>query len=840
MDKPARRFIAFIVGLSMIFAVFPIGARAFVGLQNPGLLDAESFFSATSRLIYENWDDDFVDIIVFTVNSPNMVIDGVQTKIDPNIDTRPVIVNDVVMLPIDVMVNLAGGYIYFDATEQTITIDAEQIIELEIGSAEVIVDGIPEYIEAAPVIIDGRPMVYAYGFAEYLGFEVAWDPAAMELILTRDFQTMRLIVRTSSHMDFSGLGAAYIVRGLDNIAVIQFNSIYETQEAYKQLSANSNVVWVEPDLVLSAPIQSNFASEYYYPLSIEEMLEVSIANAHRSWGVDRIGANRYAQYLIDTGQTQRQIVVAIVDTGVFINHPFFQGRILNAGRCFITNTYNAYDAHGHGTHVAGTVVDSTPGLYNIQILPVKVIANGGRGTALALGNGIRWSASRADVLNLSLGGEGHDSWIYESTLYAINTHGVTMVAVAGNNRINAANITPANIRQVLAVSASDSANRPATFNNWGSPPIDIAAPGVYIYSTSRTGGFVFESGTSMAAPHVSAAVAMYILDNPWLSPAQIQAAFRNYVTVPAGWNLRYGTGILNMDLIFRNALSGWHHVEGGIAYYRNGVRVGLGSGQGGYFARNLLPGLDFFFNNEGINQRGLISYGNAWHYFDSIYGNRLMSGFDSWWVHPSGRFSFLHLDGTKPRNGAITINWDCPHGPGEAAYLFDADGFLITDFDFDIANGYSVHSAFGEWHIMATSFFNRVENFNVANGGAGWFQPQPGVFRYLTDDGLFKTGPAVIVNGRITIPANQLNNAWTIISGHEFLFCVDGYLQFGWVYANGNRVAYIGANGIRTFGVTEHNSIIASDMPITINIPQLSESTEVLTDNEAALQLLSS
>ena len=265
----------------------------------------------------------------------------------------------------------------------------------------------------------------------------------------------------------------------------------------------------------------------------------------------------------------------------------------------------------------------------------------------------------------------------------------------------------------------------------------------------------------------------------------------NNVTYWARWTQGNGTR------------SGWYPVEGGnLAFYHNGVRVGLGSGIHGYFARDLQTpyGIaDFFFSNEGHLVRGLVSYGGAWHYFDTTHGTRHFSGVSGWWgwgLAP-GQLRYLHANGTLAINQLITITWNCNYGgPSEAKYLFDANGFLITNFDFNLAGGLSVHSAFGEWHVVATHSFNRIGNFNEANGG-GWLQPRPGVLRYLVADGTYRTGLATVVNGRTTIPANSLDDVWTTISGQEFLFCVDGYLQFGWVYANGDRVAYIGTNGVR-------------------------------------------
>ena len=253
-----------------------------------------------------------------------------------------------------------------------------------------------------------------------------------------------------------------------------------------------------------------------------------------------------------------------------------------------------------------------------------------------------------------------------------------------------------------------------------------------------------------------------------------------------------------------SGLNGWHLIDGNLVFYRNGVRVGQGQAgsSGKHFAQNLItPGGigDFLFNNQGHLLTGLRSYGGEWHYFHTTHGTRLLSAVSGWWgwqLAP-GQLRYLHADGTWAEDELITITWDCNYGgPSQAGYLFDADGFLVTDFDFDLAGGLSVHSAFGEWHVMATHSFNRIGNFNEANGG-GWIQPRPGTLRYLIEDGTYVAGPASVVGGRVTVPADRITDAWTVISGNEFLFCEDGYLQFGWVYVDGHRVAYIDGSGIR-------------------------------------------
>jgi len=146
---------------------------------------------------------------------------------------------------------------------------------------------------------------------------------------------------------------------------------------------------------------------------------------------------------------------------------------------------------------------------------------------------------------MSLGGRHNSQLNIDAVQYAISRN-TTVVVAAGNNSENARYFSPAHITNAITVAATDSNDRRATFTNFGNS-VDVAAPGVNIDSSIPNGGFRSKSGTSMAAPHVAAAAAMYILQNPGISPAQVQAAMRRYVRVPTGWNAsRYGTGILDM------------------------------------------------------------------------------------------------------------------------------------------------------------------------------------------------------------------------------------------------------------------------------------------------------
>jgi hypothetical protein len=518
------------------------------------------YLRETARLIAENWCDNYIDSIVFTDCA---VIDGT------------------IMLPLRPLVERTDGDISFNAG--SIVVTGEQTIELQINSNEAVVGGNREYIGTTPVIINGRTMLCAFTAAEYLNFEADWNPETEQLTLTRNFQTRRLIVEAASHVDFPA--AEYTVHWNDGTTVLQFATIHETREAYEILSRDENIERVEPDLVFfSASFGGNTA-----PLS---------------WGVNSTGLNRYARYITDLGRTEQEIIVAVLDSGLDTAHPFLNGRILSGGWCYITDSDDLHDRTGHGTHVAGTIVDGTPNLNNVRVLPIRVLGNDNRGTSLSIRSGIQHAIDHnADIINMSLGGEAPPTTFQAIIATAVNTHGITVIAAAGNDNWDAERTSPGNTANVLTVAAVDMNNVRGWFSNFGSP-VDIAASGVSIYGLAPNGGFTFQNGTSMAAPHVSAAAAMYILKNPSYTPAQIKASFRTYVNVPAGWNaVRYsGTGILNMDLAPRTMytvsfeLNGGTHTGGGeleqtIAHGRAAIAPEVS--RTGFF----LDGWDIAFNN---------------------------------------------------------------------------------------------------------------------------------------------------------------------------------------------------------------------------------------------------
>ena len=224
-------------------------------------------------------------------------------------------------------------------------------------------------------------------------------------------------------------------------------------------------------------------------------------------------------------------VVAVLDTGVQLDHPALAPHLV-AGYDFVdgdavpADEGNGLDddgdglvdeATGHGTHVAGIVLLVAP---QSQIMPLRVLNSDGAGNAFQVAQAMVYATDHgAQVLNMSLGTALQSNVLQEGVDYA-RAAGVMIVAAAGN--LNSTDPQyPAAAEGVIAVAALDEQRLKAGFSNYGSW-VDLAAPGVSIYSTYPIGGYGWWSGTSMATPFVSGQIALLRSLAPGLTPTQIE------------------------------------------------------------------------------------------------------------------------------------------------------------------------------------------------------------------------------------------------------------------------------------------------------------------------------
>ena len=276
------------------------------------------------------------------------------------------------------------------------------------------------------------------------------------------------------------------------------------------------------------------------------------------WALDKLGFEA-ARAAVDPST----VTVAVVDTGVDAAHEDLAGAVLPGWDAIAGAPGGDTDAYGHGTHVAGIVaalagngLGIAGAAAGVRILPVRVLDDDGSGWSSTIADGIRWAADHgADVINLSLSGTT-PSGVYQAAIdYAVNTRGAVVVASAGNDYQNGNPVEyPAAEPDAIAVGASTPSGERASFSSTGSY-VALAAPGSSILAPcppaavicSGGSGYARLSGTSMAAPFVSAAAALLRAARPGASPAQVRAWLTSTATDAGapGRDDEFGAGILD-------------------------------------------------------------------------------------------------------------------------------------------------------------------------------------------------------------------------------------------------------------------------------------------------------
>ena len=287
-----------------------------------------------------------------------------------------------------------------------------------------------------------------------------------------------------------------------------------------EFSAADHIYIVEGDKqLLSALKKSKLTkeTEYIEPNYVYKAFEVpNDPQYSQQWNLRSINVESAWDETKGSGVT-----VAVIDTGIS-KVPDLEQTTFVKGYDFVNDRIEADDDAGHGTHVAGTIAQSTNNNYGVagvayeaNLMPLKVLGASGGGTVADIAEAIRFAADNgADVINMSLGGPGESSLMEEAIDYA-HQKGVFIVAAAGNSNQNSASY-PARYPHVVGVSALDPTGNKAPYSNFGAG-VDISAPGgseagKILQETidPETGLPVFEGyqGTSMAAPHVAGVAAL--------------------------------------------------------------------------------------------------------------------------------------------------------------------------------------------------------------------------------------------------------------------------------------------------------------------------------------------
>jgi subtilisin family serine protease len=300
-------------------------------------------------------------------------------------------------------------------------------------------------------------------------------------------------------------------------------------------------------------------SEHPQVAYVEEDSEIHAMSfqSNTPWGLDRIDQRNLpldTVYSIPNfGEGAPAAVnVYVLDTGIRVSHTEFGGR---ASVAFDAFGGNGLDCNGHGTHVAGIIGAARYGVApNVNLRSVRVLDCAGRGSETSIIAGVDWVTANHQpgqpaVANMSLGATTPSPTALDTAVNNSILDGITYVIAAGNGDANgngqdACLVSPARVTNAITVGSTNDADSKASSSNFGTC-LDIFAPGVDITSTWHTSdtATMMLSGTSMAAPHVAGAAALYLQKAPAATPETVRNALVNKVTRNVLFNI--GTGSPN-------------------------------------------------------------------------------------------------------------------------------------------------------------------------------------------------------------------------------------------------------------------------------------------------------
>lgn len=334
----------------------------------------------------------------------------------------------------------------------------------------------------------------------------------------------------------------------------------QVQKMIALYNNNPNVVYAEPNYYAKATVNDPYFS---YQWNLGDQSTGGI-NAELAW----------------TLSTGSGVVVAILDTGIAYENyggrykiaPDLKETSFVQGYDFINNDAHPNDDNGHGTHVAGTIAQSTNNsvgvagvAHDASLMPVKVLNSAGSGSYQAIANGIYYAVDNgAKVINMSLGGSVGSQTLLDALVYAY-VNNVTVVAATGNDEHGPVSYPAAYDDYVIGVGATRYDKGLAYYSNVG-PEVDLVAPGGDITvdqngdgygdgilqntmaeNNTRSFGYYFYQGTSMATPHVAGVAALLIANGNATTPVTIEQAMTETALDlgTIGFDNSYGYGLVD-------------------------------------------------------------------------------------------------------------------------------------------------------------------------------------------------------------------------------------------------------------------------------------------------------
>ncbi len=368
------------------------------------------------------------------------------------------------------------------------------------------------------------------------------------------------------------------MRGERATGLLRIETPLAVEEAIRRLQRDPNVAFAEPNWIVTADAASN--DPYYTAGNLWGMYGDDQPSSSGPGGTTNAFGSQAEDAWAAGATGSRAVFVGIVDEGVAFGHPELAANVWTNpfdppdgrdndgngyvddvhGWDFFSNDSSVYDGtdDDHGTHVAGTIGASggngagvAGACWQVTMIPTKFLGPSGGSVSNAvkaldyLGDLKTRHGLNIVVANCSWSTTGYSQSLNDAVIRAAKRN-ILVVASAGNStRDNdATNTYPANFDTtratttqtaatydgVIAVAAIDRNGALASFSNWGATRVDLGAPGVAIVSTYPPSGYASYNGTSMAAPHVSGAIALYVSTHPGVLGPQLRSAILSSVT----------------------------------------------------------------------------------------------------------------------------------------------------------------------------------------------------------------------------------------------------------------------------------------------------------------------
>lgn len=368
-----------------------------------------------------------------------------------------------------------------------------------------------------------------------------------------EFETCRLVIQADKKPN--KLNSLGIASGFEDFYIVQFGNATDTEIAYNYYLKQDSITNISIDKYCNV-----FGSITFNSADEDDMVPNVTSDRLNSWGSDATGLYALKDYVISHNTPLDEIVVAVIDSGVDLDHEFLSGRLIETGfnSSISGETDSEQDNFGHGTAVTSVIVDSTPDNVKVANYKVGEVEENNKETVTPVtvtAAVLQAVQDDVDVISASLtfsfdGEEDANYALLKSALEKANEANISVTAAAGNyaDDLEFGFYLPANLTFVITATSCGYSTAPSGFSNRGIGCADISAPGEFITTASLNNSYNFSSGTSLSTPLTASVCAMVKALNSELSAQDIKDIIKETAT-PFDEHFvftePFGVGILN-------------------------------------------------------------------------------------------------------------------------------------------------------------------------------------------------------------------------------------------------------------------------------------------------------